>query len=86
MQTRSVFAPFDGLLTELDVAADVPLVERYTYLFDQNSEQLDHLFVSDAIVGRGELAVGHVHVNNWAPALSARASDHDPSVAQVKVC
>ncbi|KAI0333748.1 DNase I-like protein [Cubamyces sp. BRFM 1775] len=86
VQTRSVFAPFDDLLTELDEAADVPLVERYTYLFDQNSEQLDHLFVSNAIVERGGLSVEHVHVNNWAPSLSVRASDHDPSVGQVKVC
>ncbi|OSD07381.1 DNase I-like protein [Trametes coccinea BRFM310] len=86
VQTRAVFAPFDGLLTELDGAAGVPLVERYTYLFDQNSEQLDHLFVSDGVLQRGGLAVEHVHVNNWAPALSARASDHDPSVAMVKVC
>ncbi|KAI0632003.1 DNase I-like protein [Trametes polyzona] len=88
VQTRSVFAPFTdgGLLTELDAAADVPLVERYTYLFDQNSEQLDHLFVSDAVVQRGALKVEHVHVNNWAPSLSARASDHDPTVAQVRVC
>ncbi|KAI0821994.1 DNase I-like protein [Trametes gibbosa] len=85
VQTRTVFAPFAGLLTELDVAADVPEVERYTYLFDQNSEQLDHLFVSDAIVQRG-VAVEHVHVNNWAPSLSARASDHDPTVARVRVC
>ncbi|CDO71685.1 hypothetical protein BN946_scf184915.g29 [Trametes cinnabarina] len=86
VQTRAVFAPFDGLLTELDGAAGVPPVERYTYLFDQNSEQLDHLFVSNAVVRRGGLAVEHVHVNNWAPSLSARASDHDPSVARVKVC
>ena len=86
VQTRAVFAPFDGLLTELDEASGVPDVERYTYLFDQNSEQLDHLFVSDAIVGRGELAVEHVHVNNWAASKSARASDHDPSVAQVRIC
>ncbi len=86
MQTRAVFAPFDGLLTELDVAVDVPLAERYTYLFDQNSQQLDHLFISDAIVARGDLAVEHVHVNNWAPTLAARASDHDPTVARVKIC
>ncbi|KAI9058193.1 DNase I-like protein [Trametes sanguinea] len=86
VQTRAVFAPFDGLLTELDGAAGVPPVERYTYLFDQNSEQLDHLFVSDAVLQRGGIAVEHVHVNNWAPSLSARASDHDPSVARVKVC
>ncbi|KAI0763618.1 DNase I-like protein [Trametes elegans] len=91
-QTRAVFAPFvsagpDGVgLTEADEAARVPAAERYTYLFDQSSEQLDHLFLSPAIVARGGVAVEHVHVNNWAPSLSARASDHDPSVARVKVC
>ena len=84
-QTRSVFAPLDGLLTELDVAADVPTVERYTYVFDQNSQQLDHVFASSSVIARG-VAVEHVHVNNWAASMSARASDHDPSVAQVKVC
>ncbi|KAI0643156.1 DNase I-like protein [Trametes meyenii] len=86
VQTRSVFAPFADLLTELDVAARTRLVERYTYLFDQNSEQLDHLFVSPAIVARHGISVEHVHVNNWAPSLSARASDHDPTVARVHVC
>ncbi|KAM5533600.1 hypothetical protein V8D89_012713 [Ganoderma adspersum] len=85
-QTRSVFAAFDGLLTEVDVAANIPDVERYTYLFDQNAEQLDHMFVSPAIAARGGIAVEHVHVNNWAPSLSVRASDHDPSVAQLKIC
>ena len=85
VQTRAVFAPFDGLLTELDEASGVPDVERYTYLFDQNSQQLDHLFVSSAIVARGT-GVEHVHVNNWAASVGARASDHDPSVAQVRVC
>ena len=76
----------DGLLTEVDVAANIPDVERYTYLFDQNAEQLDHMFVSPAIAARGGIAVEHVHVNNWAASLSARASDHDPSVAQLKIC
>nr|VWP01052.1 Small G-protein Ras2 [Ganoderma boninense] len=85
-QTRSVFAAFDGLLTEVDVTANIPDVERYTYLFDQNAEQLDHMFVSSAIAARGGIAVEHVHVNNWAASLSVRASDHDPSVAQLKIC
>ena len=74
------------MLTEADVAADVPDVERYTYLFDQNSEQLDHMFVSPAIANRGGVRVEHVHVNNWAPAITARGSDHDPSVAQLRIC
>ena len=52
-QTRSVFAAFDGVVTELDGAAGVPDVERYTYLYDQNSQQLDHAFASSAVVARG---------------------------------
>ncbi|OCH85742.1 DNase I-like protein [Obba rivulosa] len=85
VQTRSVFAAFDDILTELDVNSNVPLVERYTYVFQQSSQQLDHLFVSSAIAARGT-EIQHIHVNNWGPSLATRASDHDPSVAQVKVC
>lgn len=85
VQTRSVFAAFSGILTEIDEASGVDPVERYTYVFDQNNEQLDHIFVSDAITKRGT-DVQHIHVNNWAPSIDARASDHDPSVAIVRVC
>ncbi|OCH85744.1 DNase I-like protein [Obba rivulosa] len=85
VQTRSVFAAFDDILTELDVNSNVPPLERYTYVFQQNSQQLDHLFVSSAIAARGT-EIQHIHVNNWGPSLATRASDHDPSVAQVKVC
>ncbi|EMD39810.1 hypothetical protein CERSUDRAFT_103752 [Gelatoporia subvermispora B] len=85
VQTRSVFAAFDGILTELDENSNIPLVERYTYVFQQNTQQLDHLFVSAAVAQRGT-EIEHVHVNNWGPDLATRASDHDPSVAQVTVC
>ena len=85
-QTRSAFAAYGSVLTEADVAADVPDVERYTYLFDQNAEQLDHAFVSSAIVGRGGIQVEHVHVNNWQASVDARGSDHDPTVVQLKIC
>ncbi|KAI0050405.1 DNase I-like protein [Auriscalpium vulgare] len=84
-QARSVFHPLTGLVLEADLLAGIPPVERYTYVFDQNCEQLDHLFVSPAVAVRG-VKVEHVHVNNWSPSLAVRASDHDPSVAQVKVC
>ena len=40
VQTRSVFAPFDDILTEIDENSGVDPVERYTYIFDQNCEQL----------------------------------------------
>jgi predicted extracellular nuclease len=39
-QTRSVFAPFDGMLTEIDENSGLDPVERYTYIFDQNCQQL----------------------------------------------
>lgn len=40
VQTRSVYAPFDGIVTEIDESAGLDPVERYTYIFDQNCQQL----------------------------------------------
>ncbi|KAG5341630.1 hypothetical protein C0989_008609 [Termitomyces sp. Mn162] len=85
VQTREVFKPLTDVLTETDEVAGVPEVERYTYVFDQNSEALDHVFVSDALVQCG-VEIEHVHVNNWAPTLSQRTSDHDPSVGRISLC
>ncbi|TCD70910.1 hypothetical protein EIP91_001219 [Steccherinum ochraceum] len=82
IQTRSVFTAFDNLVHEIDEVSNVPVTERYTYVFDQNTEQLDHMWVSTAVALRGT-KVEHVHVNNWSPTLSQRTSDHDPSVAQL---
>jgi predicted extracellular nuclease len=83
--TRSVFASLDNLMFEADVLANITPVERYTYVFDQNTEQLDHIFVSSAVAKRG-VEVEHVHVNNWQRVIEDRASDHDPSVVRVRVC
>ncbi|THH20544.1 hypothetical protein EW146_g821 [Bondarzewia mesenterica] len=84
-QTRSAFTSLASVMLEADELANVPPVERYTYVFDQNSEALDHVFVTKAVARRG-VEIEHVHVNNWSPSLDVRASDHDPSVAKVKVC
>lgn len=83
--TRSVFASLTKIMHEIDEVADVPPVERYTYVFDQNTEQLDHIFLSPALSKR-QAQVEHIHVNNWSPSLSLRVSDHDPSVAKVHLC
>jgi len=85
VQTRSVFAPFAGLLIDANEASGVPPEERYTYVYDQHMQEIDHIFVSDAVARRG-VQVEHVHVNTWAASYNARASDHDPSVAKVWVC
>lgn len=85
LMARSVFASFNDTLMDVDEVAGIEDVERYTYVFDQNNEQLDHLFVSKAIAGYG-VKVEHIHINNWASTISERASDHDPSVARLRVC
>ena len=85
IQARSVYKPLLSLLTDIDEVAGIPEVERYSYVFDQNSQQLDHVLVSPAIKLRGS-QFEHIHVNNWSPVLSQRISDHDPSVGRIRVC
>ena len=85
VQARSVYAPFSGILREVDEVANVPITERYTYVFDHQNEQLDHIFVSKAISSK-RVEVEHVHVNNWLQTFDSRTSDHDPSVARLRIC
>ena len=72
-------------LTDVDTVSGIPPVERYTYVFNNENEQLDHIFVSNAIKMRGA-QVDHLHVNNWQALISERASDHDPSIALLRMC
>jgi predicted extracellular nuclease len=61
----------------------VPPEERYSYNYEGNSQALDHVFVSRALLRRAELDV--VHVNTDFPALpGGTASDHDPLVARFR--
>ncbi|KAF9815617.1 hypothetical protein IEO21_04477 [Rhodonia placenta] len=85
LQTRSVFAALQGLLRDINEIAGLPPAERYTYVYDQHAQEIDHIFVSPAIAARGA-DVEHVHMNTWAQTMGERASDHDPSVARVWVC
>ena len=80
-----MYEPLVSLLTSIDEVTQIPAVERYSFVFDQNSQQLDHAFVSHAIRSR-KAQFEHIHVNNWSPSLSVRASDHDPSVGQIRIC
>lgn len=85
VQARSVYAPLTKLLEDIDEVADIPLVERYSYVFDNTAEQLDHVFVSPGIA-KHKVSFEHIHVNNWAPTFAQRISDHDPSVGKITVC
>jgi len=66
-----------GVLT--DLIDTLPQNERYSYVFEGNSQTLDHILVSDRLATL-PLAYDVVHVN---AEFADQASDHDPSVARL---
>lgn len=82
---RSVLRPLTALLHDANDVGGVPPAERYTYAYDQHAQEIDQVFVSDAVARRGG-EVEHVHVNTWARNVGERASDHDPTVVRLWVC
>jgi len=61
-----------------DLYDTVPLAERYSYVFEGNSQTLDHILVSGSLLNRSTLDVVHVNAE-----FADQASDHDPSVARI---
>jgi len=59
-----------------DLPATLPDSERYTYVFEGNSQVLDHILLSPALVNAG-YAYDVVHTN---AELAAPLSDHDRRV------
>ncbi|KAI1741148.1 DNase I-like protein [Xylaria scruposa] len=70
-------------LKDLDDVVKIPTTERYTYLYGGNSQELDHVFVSKKLKKHAQFE--HVHLNTWVP-YDEMVSDHDPSVALLKLC
>ena len=59
---------------------ELPKGERYTYVFEGNSQVLDHILVSTHLLGEvAEYDIVHVNAE-----FADQASDHDPQVAFVK--
>jgi endonuclease/exonuclease/phosphatase family metal-dependent hydrolase len=48
-----------------------------------NSQELDHMFISQALKPKAQYE--HVHINTWVT-KAQQISDHDPSVAKFNVC
>ena len=61
----------------------IPEDERYSFIFQGNSQQLDHILVSDSLVDGA--AVDIVHVNSEFAETPQRASDHDPVLASLVI-
>ena len=63
-----------------NLTKSLPPNERYSYIFQGNSQSLDHILVSDNLAEQAEFDA--VHVNSE---FSEQASDHDPLVARLQL-
>ncbi|MEM8570352.1 MAG: 5'-nucleotidase C-terminal domain-containing protein [Pseudomonadota bacterium] len=75
-------SPVSGLeamgLTNLTNSLDED--ERYSFNFQGNSQQLDHILASQSLTDNAEFDI--VHTNSEFAATAFRASDHDPLLAE----
>jgi predicted extracellular nuclease len=67
-----------GVLTTL--MDTLPKEERYSYVFEGNSQVLDQILVSNNLFGNFPIDYDPVHVNSE---FADQASDHDPQVARL---
>ena len=63
-----------------DLVETLPVSERYTYVYEGNSQVLDHIMVSDNLKSVTEYDI--VHINSE---FAAQISDHEPEVARLKI-
>lgn len=71
----------DGVMTDLNTL--LPEEERYSYVFDGNSQQIDHILVTGGLLGGAQY--DSVHINAEQPAGPTRPTDHDPQVALLNI-
>jgi predicted extracellular nuclease len=62
----------------VNLTETLPENERYSYIFEGNSQSLDHILVSPNLANRAEFDA--VHVNSE---FAENASDHDPLLARL---
>lgn len=63
-----------------DLSDLLPENERYDYVFDGNSQDLDHIMVSDALIGRSAIDVLRINAE-----FAEQTSDHDPLIARLAI-
>lgn len=75
-QTQLTDPAKGGVLTDLATAL-LPSEERYSYLFEGNAQQLDHILVTGGLAGKAQYDA--VHLNSQFG--GDRPTDHDPQLA-----
>lgn len=91
--TKAFSEIYSGLLHQGDEVVGRKHEERFSYVFDMNTQMLDQAFVSDRLAGRQpfyrlfkkRLELEHVHVNS-VDYRTKRVSDHDPALGRIQVC
>jgi hypothetical protein len=64
-----------GVMTNL--VGWLPTAEQYTYIYEGNSQVLDHILISPNLVALGRAAVDIIHMNAELKE-NERPTDHDP--------
>ncbi|MCM3636751.1 endonuclease [Sporosarcina luteola] len=59
----------------------VDKADRYSYVFQGNSQVLDHILVSNNLADQTEIDI--LHINADFTDMAGRASDHDPVMVQI---
>jgi predicted extracellular nuclease len=79
---------FSAALTALkggvlhDLIETLPQGERYTYVFEGNSQALDHILLSNHLFNTSAFSYDVVHVNSE---FTVQASDHEPQVVRLSL-
>ena len=77
-------SPVETLAENLtNLTNTLPEDERYSFIFQGNSQSLDHILVSDNLADTAEFDI--LHVNSEFTETPERASDHDPLVASLSI-
>lgn len=63
-----------------DLSDLLPENERYDYVFDGNSQDLDHIMVSESLAGRSAFDVLRINAE-----FADQTSDHDPLIARLAI-
>ena len=59
--------------------------DSYSFIFDGNSQMLDHMFVTNAMLPSAKLDVVHVNVDFPRTFINVTGSDHEPIVATLEL-
>jgi hypothetical protein len=70
----------NGILTNLDTLLNA--TDRYSYNFDGDDEEIDHMYASPSLAGSAQFDIVHL---NTGQSDASRDTDHDPTIGRFLV-